>query len=84
MTTAIDLGQETNPWQAQAARFETAARKLNLDEGLKRVLQSPAGRSSFTFRFRWMTDISKSLPAIGCSIRLRAVRRRAEFVLRPM
>ncbi|MFZ3343439.1 MAG: Glu/Leu/Phe/Val dehydrogenase [Terriglobales bacterium] len=42
MTTAIDLEQETNPWQAQAARFETAARKLNLDEGLKRVLQSPS------------------------------------------
>jgi glutamate dehydrogenase (NAD(P)+) len=42
MTTTIDLGQETNPWQAQAARFEVAARKLNLDEGLKRVLQSPS------------------------------------------
>jgi glutamate dehydrogenase (NAD(P)+) len=42
MTTTTDLGQETNPWLAQAARFETAARKLNLDEGLKRVLQSPS------------------------------------------
>jgi glutamate dehydrogenase (NAD(P)+) len=42
MTTTMDLGQETNPWQAQAARFEMAARKLNLDEGLKRVLQSPS------------------------------------------
>jgi glutamate dehydrogenase (NAD(P)+) len=42
MTTTMDLGQETNPWLAQAARFETAARKLNLDEGLKRVLQSPS------------------------------------------
>jgi glutamate dehydrogenase (NAD(P)+) len=42
MTTTIDLEQETNPWQAQAARFEMAARKLNLDEGLKRVLQSPS------------------------------------------
>src|ERR1700723_756936 len=42
MTTTINLEQETNPWQAQAARFELAARKLNLDEGLKRVLQSPS------------------------------------------
>ena len=37
----IDLEQETNPWQAQAARFDLAARKLNLDEGLWRVLRSP-------------------------------------------
>jgi len=32
----------TNPWQAQAARFDLAARKLNLDEGLWRVLRSPS------------------------------------------
>jgi len=37
----IDLEQETNPWQAQAARFDLAAHKLNLDEGLWRVLRSP-------------------------------------------
>jgi glutamate dehydrogenase (NAD(P)+) len=37
----IDLEQETNPWQAQAARFDLAARKLNLDDGLWRVLRSP-------------------------------------------
>jgi len=41
-TTAVDLGQETNPWQAQAARFDLAAKKLNLDEGLWRVLSSPS------------------------------------------
>ncbi len=38
----IDLEQETNPWLAQAARFDLAARKLNLDEGLWRVLRSPS------------------------------------------
>ncbi len=38
----IDLEQETNPWQAQAARFDLAAHKLNLDEGLWRVLRSPS------------------------------------------
>jgi len=37
----IDLEHETNPWQAQAARFDLAANKLNLDEGLWRVLRSP-------------------------------------------
>ena len=42
MTTAVDLEQETNPWQAQAARFDLAAKKLNLDEGLWKVLRSPS------------------------------------------
>jgi glutamate dehydrogenase (NAD(P)+) len=41
-TTALDLEQETNPWQAQAARFDLAAQKLNLDEGLWKVLRSPS------------------------------------------
>src|ERR1700682_2010235 len=38
----LDLEQETNPWQAQAARFDLAAQKLNLDEGLMKVLRSPS------------------------------------------
>src|SRR5437588_2049211 len=38
----LDLEQETNPWQAQAARFDLAAQKLNLDAGLWKVLQSPS------------------------------------------
>ena len=38
----IDLEQETNPWLAQAARFDLAAHKLNLDEGLWKVLRSPS------------------------------------------
>jgi glutamate dehydrogenase (NAD(P)+) len=42
MTTALELEQETNPWKAQAARFDMAAKKLNLDEGLWRVLSSPS------------------------------------------
>jgi len=33
---------EVNPWEAQAARFDLAARKLNLDEGLWKVLRYPA------------------------------------------
>ncbi len=39
--TAIPPDQETNPWMAQAARFDIAAQKLNLDEGLWRILRSP-------------------------------------------
>jgi glutamate dehydrogenase (NAD(P)+) len=38
----ISLDQEINPWEAQSARFEFAARKLNLDEGLWKLLSTPA------------------------------------------
>ena len=38
----VSLEQEINPWEAQAARFDFAARKLNLDEGLWRVLRYPS------------------------------------------
>src|ERR1700694_3393240 len=33
--------QEINPWEAQAARFDIAATKLNLDEGLQKILRYP-------------------------------------------
>ena len=38
----ITLEQEINPWEAQSARFDFAARKLNLDPGLWKVLSSPS------------------------------------------
>jgi glutamate dehydrogenase (NAD(P)+) len=38
----VTLEQEINPWEAQAARFDFAARKLNLDDGLWRVLRYPS------------------------------------------
>jgi glutamate dehydrogenase (NAD(P)+) len=41
-TTNVTLDQEINPWEAQSARFDFAARKLNLDEGLWKVLRSPS------------------------------------------
>jgi glutamate dehydrogenase (NAD(P)+) len=37
----VSLEQEINPWEAQAARFDLAAKKLNLDEGLWKVLRYP-------------------------------------------
>ncbi len=36
--TTVSLEQESNPWEAQAARFDLAAQKLNLDEGIRKVL----------------------------------------------
>ena len=37
----ISLEQEINPWESQAARFDLAAKKLNLDEGLCKILRQP-------------------------------------------
>ena len=37
----ISLEQEINPWESQAARFDQAANKLNLDEGLCKILRQP-------------------------------------------
>ena len=38
---SVAMEQETNPWESQAARFDLAAQKLNLDEGLWKVLRYP-------------------------------------------
>src|SRR5438105_1175429 len=40
-TMTISLDQEFNPWQSQAARFDFAAEKLNLDEGIWKILRYP-------------------------------------------
>ena len=37
----VSLEQELNPWEAQAARFDFAAQKLNLDEGVWKILRYP-------------------------------------------
>ena len=36
------LEKELNPWEAQAARFDFAANKLGLDEGIWKILRQPA------------------------------------------
>src|SRR3984957_10653344 len=38
----LTLEQETNAWEAQAARFDFAATKLNLDQGIWKVLRYPS------------------------------------------
>ena len=38
----VSLEQEINPWEAQSARFDAAAKKLNLDEGLVKILRYPS------------------------------------------
>ncbi|MEO5936728.1 MAG: Glu/Leu/Phe/Val dehydrogenase dimerization domain-containing protein, partial [Terriglobales bacterium] len=39
MTVTTD--KELNPWEAQATYFHVAATKLNLDEGISKILQTP-------------------------------------------
>ncbi len=42
MASILSLEQETNPWVAAEARFDEAAERLNLDDGMRKVLKSPA------------------------------------------
>src|ERR1700688_1080959 len=41
LTTPPQVDKESNPCESQRARFDLAAQKLNLDEGLWRVLRYP-------------------------------------------
>ncbi len=41
-TAALPLEQETNPWLAAEARFDEAAARLGLDNGLAKVLRTPS------------------------------------------
>src|SRR6195256_2005800 len=41
MATPPHVDKESNPWESQRARFDLAAQKLNLDEGLWRGLRYP-------------------------------------------
>src|SRR6266481_8990471 len=41
MATLLSAEQETNPWLAAEARFDEAASRLNLDDGLQKVLRTP-------------------------------------------
>ncbi len=41
MATLLSAEQETNPWLAAEVRFDEAADRLNLDDGMCKVLRSP-------------------------------------------
>ncbi len=42
MTSTISLAQEKNPWLAAEARFDQAADRLKIDDGMRKVLKAPA------------------------------------------
>jgi glutamate dehydrogenase (NAD(P)+) len=41
VATMLSLEQEVNPWIAAAARFDEAAERLKLDDGMRKVLRKP-------------------------------------------
>ncbi len=41
-SATLSLEQEKNPWLAAEARFDEAANRLNMDDGLRKVLRAPA------------------------------------------
>ena len=46
---SVPLEQEINPWETQEARFDFAARKLNLEDGLWKLLRTQAPRGDRAF-----------------------------------
>src|SRR5687768_8806256 len=38
----VSLAQEMNPWLAAEARFNEAAQKLRMDDGMQKVLRTPS------------------------------------------
>lgn len=40
-TVSVAVEDERNPWLAAAARFDEAATRLNLDDGVRKILQAP-------------------------------------------
>ena len=42
MATMLTLEQETNPWQAAEIRFDEAASRLGLNDGVCKILRSPS------------------------------------------
>ena len=52
----ISLEDEMNPWLAQEARFDFAAKKLNLDDGMWKVLRQPDARADRAYSRSAMDD----------------------------
>ena len=70
---SISLENEKNPWLAAAARFDEAAMRLKLDDGMRKVLRhSRQGTYRPHSRSSSMTAASKSSPATACSTPSRA------------
>ena len=79
----VTLDQEINPWEAQSARFDFAAKKLNFDEGLWKLLRTPAREIIVHFPVTMDDGTSRSSPVFGFSTTLLAVQQKAASATRP-
>jgi glutamate dehydrogenase (NAD(P)+) len=49
LETTLPVDQEINPWQSAAHRFDEAAELLKLDDGMRKVLRTPAMELTVNF-----------------------------------
>ncbi|MFL6352617.1 MAG: Glu/Leu/Phe/Val family dehydrogenase [Bryobacteraceae bacterium] len=49
LETTLSVDQEINPWQSAAHRFDEAAELLKLDDGMRKVLRTPAMELTVNF-----------------------------------
>jgi glutamate dehydrogenase (NAD(P)+) len=49
LEAALSVDQEINPWQSAAHRFDEAAELLKLDDGMRKVLRTPAMELTVNF-----------------------------------
>ena len=84
LTTNLSLEQEKNPWEAQAARFDFAARKLNLDAGIWKILRYPTREIIVHIPVAMDDGTIEVFTGYRCSTRWRGGRRRAGSGMRRM
>jgi len=84
MATTQMLEKESNPWEQQAARFNLAAEKLNLEQGLWRVLQQPNREIIVHIPVNMDNGQLEVFTDIACSTPSRAVPPRAACAMHPM
>jgi glutamate dehydrogenase (NAD(P)+) len=49
LEATLSVDQEINPWQSAAHRFDEAAELLKLDDGMRKVLRTPAMELTVNF-----------------------------------
>jgi len=62
------MPEEMNVYQNAEARFEVAANKLGLEQGLYRYLKYPSKEITLIFPLGWITELSKCSRDIACCI----------------
>ena len=80
MATLLSAEQETNPWLAAEARFDEAANRLNLDDGMCKVLRSPTKEITVNIPVAARRRADRGIHRLSaCSTPWRAVPERADL-----